>query len=146
MSYPYYAKDAALGDSTYFRHIDLNVALLSSEERGASQIQGSVTLDDEYEDGQMCTIIVPKMHKPGKLSLWWNEVKKRGLDTNSFKQSIRPSMFTDEDARMLGTTWKSVPCRRGQVLITDPKLPHGSDGPTRFRLRTMLLSPENRQK
>ena len=66
VSYPYYAKFAVEGDSTYFRHIDVNIPDLLAHARGSSQIQGTVSLDNETEDN--CTVLLPGMHK--KLQQW----------------------------------------------------------------------------
>jgi hypothetical protein len=38
VSYLYYAKYSVVRDSTYFRHIDLNILLIVLEERGTSMI------------------------------------------------------------------------------------------------------------
>ena len=40
ISYPYYTKYTVPGDQTFFRHIDINIKRLISEERGANMIQG----------------------------------------------------------------------------------------------------------
>ena len=49
MSYPYYKKSAKRDDSTFFRHIDLNIPDLLRG-RGANQIQGTVSFTDETSD------------------------------------------------------------------------------------------------
>jgi hypothetical protein len=61
VSYPYYAKYATKGDSTFFRHIDINIADLAENGRGANMIQGTVSLDNEMDDD--CTVILPGMHR-----------------------------------------------------------------------------------
>jgi hypothetical protein len=53
ISYPYYTKYTRPGDSTYFRHIDLNIADAVYTGRGVDIIQGSVSWDDEDDDN--CT-------------------------------------------------------------------------------------------
>lgn len=58
VSYPYYAKYAKKGDSTYFKHIDLNIPELLANGRGCYQIQGTVSLDNETADN--CTRDAPK--------------------------------------------------------------------------------------
>jgi hypothetical protein len=134
VSYPYYAKYAVKGENTYFRHIDLNIPDLIGNARGSCMIQGSVSLDDEDESN--CTVILPGMQH--KLVAWWKRVVARGQETNGFVHRITEQMFTEEDAKILGTNWKRVPCKRGEVRITLPHLPHGADGPSTGTRRTML--------
>ena len=74
VSYPYYTKFAQKGDSTVFRHIDMNIEQFLESGRGANIIQGSVSLDDEGPDTG-CTIIVPGMHR--RLAEWWSDAKAR---------------------------------------------------------------------
>jgi hypothetical protein len=134
VSYPYYAKYAVKGDATYFRHIDLNVPDLLASHRGANMIQGSVSLDDEDESS--CTVILAGMQN--QLAAWWDRIVERGQETNGFVHRITETMFTREDADALGVDWKKVPCKRGEVRITSPYLPHGADGPSTRTRRTML--------
>ena len=93
MSYPYYMKYAKKDDATHFRHIDLNVPDLIKG-RGAHQIQGSVsfTLEDETN----CTEMLLGMHK--HLQAWWDQVSRRGLNTDGFVHHIENTMFTLQDA------------------------------------------------
>ena len=58
ISYPYYVKAQVPGNSTFFRHIDLNIPTLVADKRGHSLIQGSLSLDDEYKDD--CTEIAAR--------------------------------------------------------------------------------------
>jgi hypothetical protein len=137
VSYPYYTKHAEAGDNTYFRHIDLNIPDLLAKSRGASMIQGSVSLDDEGDNN--CTIILPGMHQ--KLGLWWERLQARDQvkgATASYVHRITEPMFPESDAIALGINWQKVPCRRGHVRVTLPHLPHGADGPTITTRRTML--------
>jgi hypothetical protein len=134
VSYPYYAKYAVEGDQTYFRHIDLNIPDLLSNSRGAYMIQGSVSIDDE--SSQNCTVILPGMQH--KLQEWWDICIARGQDTAGFVHRITERMFTKDDAARLGIDWKPVPCRRGEVRVTMPHIPHGADGPSVGTRRTML--------
>lgn len=133
VSYPYYAKYAVKGDSTQFRHIDLNVRQLISSNRGGAMIQGSVSLDDE--DELNCTMVLPGMQ--WKLGEWWQRVCERGQQADGFVYRLTPQVFTREDATALGTDWKGVPCRRGEVRVTLPQIPHGA-GPSTGTRRTML--------
>jgi hypothetical protein len=134
VSYPYYAKYAVQGDNTYFRHIDLNVPELIANDRGQNMIQGSVSLDDE--DKTNCTVILPGMQH--KLKEWWPRVVARGQGTDGFVHRISDQVFSKKDAEDLGIDWKRVPCRRGEVRVTLPQLPHGADGPSTGVRRTML--------
>jgi hypothetical protein len=45
------------------------------EDRGGFQIQGSLSLDDEYPGS--CTEVVPGMHKPENLKFWYKQVVNR---------------------------------------------------------------------
>ena len=47
-------------------------------------------------------------------------------------------MVTQADMDEIGIHWKVVPCKKGQVRVTMPTLPHGADGPTTGTRRTML--------
>jgi len=134
VTYPYYAKYAVEGDLTYFRHLDLNIPQLIANGRGACMIQGSVSLDEEDETN--CTVLIPGIQH--KLGEWWGRCVARGQETDGFVHRITEQMFTREDAEVLGVDWKRVPCRRGEVRVTLPHLPHGSDGPSTGIRRTML--------
>ena len=134
VSYPYYAKYAVAGDRTYFRHIDVNVPDLLGSARGSNMIQGSVSIDNETE--QDCTVIIAGMHN--KLREWWEHCVSRGQETSGFVHRITEQMFTRGDAQKLGVDWKRVPCQQGEVRVTLPHIPHGSDGPCARTRRTML--------
>lgn len=134
VTYPYYTKFARPGDKTYFRHIDLNVPSLINAERGAALIQGSLLLDDEDDDN--CTVLIAGMQH--KLADWWARCVAQGQETDGFVHRITETMFTEEDANVLGCSWKKVPCRRGEVRVTLPHLPHSQDGPASIVRRTML--------
>ena len=134
VSYPYYAKYAHEGDNTFFRHIDLNIKELASSDRGASMIQGTVSLDDENDDD--CTMILPGMHK--HIKEWEEILTTRGLSTGALVHRIQDSMFTSEDEKTFDTKWTPQPCQTGQVRVTLPHLPHGAYGPAKGKRRTML--------
>ncbi|CAM6002997.1 unnamed protein product [Sphagnum balticum] len=134
VSYPYYAKYSVTGDSTYFRHIDLNVPQMVNQKRGVNMIQGFVSMLDE--DDTNCTIMLTGMHKC--LGEWWDRVVKRGQGTDGYVHRVTEAMFTREDAAILGVDWKHVPGKRGQARIFVPLLPHGADGPA-VRERRILL-------
>jgi hypothetical protein len=97
-------------------------------------IQGSVSIDNETN--QDCTVIIAGMHR--KLQQWWDICIARGQETSGFVHRITDQMFTPNDAKKLNVDWKRVPCRRGEVRVTLPHIPHGADGPTVSTRRTML--------
>ena len=134
VSYPYYAKYAHEGDNTFFRHIDVNVKELATSGRGANMIQGSVSLDDEREDD--CTMILPGMHR--HIQAWDEVLTARGRSTGALVHRICDDMFTPDDEKQFDTQWTPQPCRRGQVRVTLPHLPHGAYGPAKGTRRTML--------
>lgn len=134
VSYPYYAKYASKGDQTFFRHIDVNIPDLIATNRGASMIQGTVSLDDE--DDSNCTEILPGMHR--HLHTWWDRVVARGKDTNGFVHRISTDVYSNDDIDFFGIDWTKQPCPRGGIRVTLPHLPHGAQGPSSCTRRTML--------
>lgn len=120
VAYPYYAKYAVGGDSTYFRHIDMNIPKDLADGHGGNIIQGSVSLDDETDEG--CTEILPGFHQ--NIREWWARVDERGDATNGHVHSMEGLMLP-EDATAYGE-FVPVPCQRGDVRITMPEIPHGS--------------------
>ncbi|CAD6448151.1 df26889f-7eb2-456f-a59f-8e900f60c752 [Sclerotinia trifoliorum] len=116
LSYPYYAKYSEIDDKHQttggFEHIDQNVEKLLSGESGLkSQVQGSISFDDE--SSQNCTKIAPGFHKPGVLEKWWKELlehhRKNGPVTR-----ILPSAQLK---------WEAAPCRKGEARFTMPQIP-----------------------
>jgi hypothetical protein len=134
VSYPYYAKYTHPGDSTFFRHIDINIKDLAKTGRGSNMIQGTLSIDDEASDD--CTMILPGMHK--NIVEWEKILESRGLSTKAMVHRIKDSMFTEEDEKKFGTKWTPQPCQSGQVRVTLPHLPHGAYGPAKNVRRTML--------
>jgi Phytanoyl-CoA dioxygenase (PhyH) len=134
VSYPYYAKYQKEGDSTYFRHIDVNLKDLVEHDRGKYQIQGTVSLDDEFEDD--CTEIVPGMHQ--KLAEWMPDLQKRGTFKFGGQVNSMHNTFIEEDEQKFKTKWVAVPCKAGDARITQPHLPHGAKGPA-VRVRRTIL-------
>jgi len=139
ISYPYYTKYQQTGDSTSFRHIDLNIPQLVNNQRGYSLIQGSVSLDDEEPDD--CTELLLGMHK--HLKQWWREVSGR-LERKGKKPKdgavivIRPEMWDKRDIRKYGIDFTPQPCHQGQARVSLPHLPHGALGPAKRSRRTIL--------
>ncbi|KAL8651744.1 MAG: hypothetical protein Q9226_004573 [Calogaya cf. arnoldii] len=134
ISYPYYMKSTQVEDSTYFRHLDVNVPLLLLGGQGACQIQGTLTLTDETEDN--CTEMLIGAHR--WLPKWWDRIKQRKLDTNGHIHRIEPGMWTAEDIHDFGVDWKVLPCKKGTVRISMPHNPHGSKGPATGLRQTIL--------
>ena len=120
ISYPYYAKYAVGGDSTFFRHIDMNVPSYLENGHSSNIIQGSISLDDETEDG--CTEILPGFHK--NIGEWWATVEERGAGTNGYVHSM-DGLMLPADADKYGD-FVPVVCNRGDARITMPEIPHGS--------------------
>ena len=67
VSLPYYSKFAVTGDSTGFKHIDINIPQFLETGRGENIVQTAVSIDDEDED--RCTIIVRGFQDHTKE--WW---------------------------------------------------------------------------
>jgi hypothetical protein len=140
ISYPYYAKYAQPGDSTFFRHIDVNVSQYLVDGRGGNMIQGSVSLDDERPD--MCTEILPGFNTREKIADWHGRVAARVPTSvlDSFVNRVQDKkIWSAEDAAHFGTDFTPMPCNAGDVRITSPLLPHGSTSmPAEGVRRTML--------
>ena len=131
VSYPYYTKFAKSGDSTAFRHIDLNVPRYIQSGRGRNIIQGSVSLDNEtVESG--CTEIVPGFHK--HLEDWWTRAHERlpegtqNKGTGGWVHDVS-KLWSSEDGTRYGD-FIPVPCQRGDVRVTKPEIVHGSTATT----------------
>jgi hypothetical protein len=135
VSYPYYAKYQKEGDWTFFRHIDINIPDLAKAGRGAYQIQGTVSLDEERVDD--CTEIVPGMHH--HIQEWAETLEKReGVKLSGLVNAITDKVFSAEDKKKYKTDWIAVPCKKLQVRISQPHIPHGAQGPAKGVRRTML--------
>ncbi|MCJ1265821.1 hypothetical protein MMC22_005702 [Lobaria immixta] len=120
VSYPYYTKHAVMGDSTEFRHNDLNVPRFLANGDGANAIQGSMSLDDETPTS--CTEVLLGFHH--HLDSWWTKVEARGQATNGEVHDLS-TIWTKEDDEEYGP-FSAVPCQRGGVRVTRPDIPHGS--------------------
>ncbi|MCJ1396607.1 hypothetical protein MMC18_009498 [Xylographa bjoerkii] len=138
VSYPYYAKYTIPGDFTFFRHIDMNVRMYLENEHGKNIIQGSISLDDENEEG--CTEIVPGFHK--NIAHWWEAVCSRATAAGG-KAPDGPvtgleKIWTKEDAKNYGD-FVRIPCTKGTARITMPEILHGSTmNNGQVRRRTIL--------
>lgn len=135
VSYPYYAKFQHKGDATFFRHIDINILDLAKAGRGAYQIQGTTSLDNEFDDD--CTEIVPGIYN--NIDTWAKDLEGReGVKLSGLVNAINDKVFTAEDKKKYKTDWKGVPCKKLQVRISQPHIPHGAKGPAQRVRRTML--------
>lgn len=134
-SYPYYAKYNKKGDWTHFRHIDINIPQALENGKGVHQIQGTLSLDDE--DESRATIILAGTHIK-QLGQLWAKICARNQQTDGYIHRFTNPMVTKEDMEEIGIKWKAVPCKKGQVRVTSPTLPHGADGPATGTRRTML--------
>ena len=107
VSYPYYTKYTVSGDSTGFKHIDINIQKLLESGRGGNMVQTAVSMGDEFEDG--CTLVVPGFHR--HIGEWWGKMKGRGLTKNGLVQSVQES-YRKEDEKRYGS-FVPVVCKRG---------------------------------
>jgi hypothetical protein len=122
VSYPYYTKFARAGDSTGFKHIDINIPELLRSGRGENLVQSAVSLDEEWEGG--CTLIVPGFHK--QIGSWWKQVELRGDEKDGESHSVG-RIYKKEDAERYGEFVRIV-CGRGDVRLTMGGVIHGSTG------------------
>ena len=131
--YPYYVKYQVEGESTGFAHFDINVDEFVKTGRGKNIIQGSLSLDDENEDG--CTLLVLGFHR--RIHEWWARVKQRGQDSSGYTTNALKT-YLPADEKDFGEL-DPVPCRRGAVRITMPEILHGST-PTAKGIRRTLFN------
>lgn len=119
MSYPYYKKHAILGDRTWFRHIDVNVARAVQTQRGLHTIQGHEALNEE--DEQNCTEIVPDMRH--RLREWHNRVALSSPGSQQCCPQITKDLYSPEDTVHFQSDWTAMLCRSLDARITHPSLP-----------------------
>ncbi|KYG40345.1 hypothetical protein M433DRAFT_78201, partial [Acidomyces richmondensis BFW] len=134
ISYLYYTKSQQPRDPTAFRYIDYNIESIAASRR-VRQIQGLLFLNDEYADN--CTEIVPRIHR--HLLDWCSTLHQRGLASYGYIQAIEGDTLTEEDLEKYGTRWVPVPCKAGEIRVTDPRIPYGALGPAVRPRRTILL-------
>lgn len=135
ISYPYYAKDARLGDSTGFRRVDINLPLLAKKQYGINMIQGLVSITDEELND--CTEIVPGMHR---YTIEWHErVVKRGIELASEVIRIVGWVLTKGDLTEFVSAWRPVPCKKGGIRMTQLSIPYGALGLCKQPRQTMLV-------
>ncbi|KAJ5107262.1 hypothetical protein N7456_003937 [Penicillium angulare] len=138
VSFPYYTKNTKAGESTLFRHIDINVNIwnLLETDRGANGLQRSVSLTNE--DAKNSTEILPGMHDLSKLREWWEDIVGAPEDTDDFVQGMKPWMWTTEHAQMFNTDWQKEICQAGDVRLSLPTIPHGSTCNATITRRSIL--------
>ncbi|KAI8930553.1 hypothetical protein NX059_012163 [Plenodomus lindquistii] len=138
ISYPYYTKNAQPGDSTKFRHVDMNLAEALHSERGLRMIQGSVSLDDE--DKLNCTEYLGGFQAIWKDWARWQSEEGKNKNSRAYIQAWDDSEHFPEAARAKWPSvgWKRQICKKGEARITMPTLPHGSTGPATKQRRTVL--------
>jgi Phytanoyl-CoA dioxygenase (PhyH) len=127
VSFPYYTRHAMVGDSTAFKHVDLNIRRFLETGRGRNMVQTAVSMDDEDAEG--CTIIVPGFHK--HVREWWEGVVKGGGNKDGLVHGVGHIYRREEEERF--GRFVSVVCRRGDVRMTLPEILHGSTGCKRLR-------------
>jgi hypothetical protein len=137
ISYPYYTKYTHSGDSTFFRHIDLNISDAVGTGKGVELIQGSVSWDDE--DDQNCTEVLSGFHKIFDQYYEWR--KNSGIADCAGKiEGWDDAKHWPEECqkRWPGVKWEKIVCSAGEVRISDPRIVHGSTGPATKDRRTVL--------
>jgi len=142
MTHPYYAKYAREGDSTFFRHIDMNITQFLHDGRAGNMIQGSVSLDDEKDD--CCTEILVGLHTREKLKEWYERVASRAKGNkkvlDAFVNRIQDKeVWSQADIEHFQTDFEPMPCKKGDARITSPFLPHGSTETPKGAVRRTLL-------
>ncbi|KAJ5217659.1 uncharacterized protein N7469_011284 [Penicillium citrinum] len=137
ISFPYYTKSAYPGEDTEFIHIDLAIGDYLATGRGGYALQGSVSFTDEDEDN--CSIVLPMLHKREILQRYWDMIKDDpDASVTGHTVAIAPWMWGPEFIRELGTDFERAICMKGDVRLTLPTIPHGSNGPATRLRRTIM--------
>lgn len=127
VSYPYYGKMTRKDDRIEFSHIDINIKRYLEEGRGASAIQGSLTLQGESDDN--CTWIIKGMHNEAKMRKWYQMMVDRRCELpGGFVSKITNKHWTDAEKATFKTDWTRQVAGDCVVRISSPTLPHGSRG------------------
>ncbi|KAF2726457.1 hypothetical protein EJ04DRAFT_530260 [Polyplosphaeria fusca] len=136
ISYPYYTKFAKPGDKTRFRHVDINLGQAALRQGNEEMIQGSVSWDDE--DPTNCTPILTRFHHHLAEYQQWRVAK--GMDKKGAIEAWQDNVDWPQElrSRWPEVRWVNTICKPGMVRISDPRLPHGSNGPATKIRRTML--------
>lgn len=125
ISYPYYCKYTTKSSKTGFLHCDLN-PWDASTGYGTKAIQGSVSLIDEAADH--CTVIIPGFHM--NVGQWRDTYEARGgRPLKGPVVNFKPTVYTAADKETFGD-FTAVPCQAGNIRVTHPLIPHGSNAAT----------------
>jgi len=127
ISYPYYTMYGKEGDSSVFKHVDLNIPRFLRSGRGGNMVQTAILMDDELADS--CTIIIPGFQK--HVGEWWNRVMMWGEDKGGLVDEVG-EIYKEADQVKFGR-FEPVVCRRGDVWMTVPQMIHGCTGCKRQR-------------
>jgi hypothetical protein len=137
VTYPYWAKFAKPNDPTAFTHMDQNPKDMKVKPELKLLIQGSVSIDDEFQNDKMPTIIIKGMHLWH--DRWVADLVARGADKGGPIQNVESGkQWTPADKAKYGADFEPVPCRPYNVRVSRPDLAHGARGPAEVERRTIL--------
>jgi hypothetical protein len=123
ISVPYYTKDVQVGESTGFAHLDMDVNFEYQQgKKVMNMIQGSMSLNDEEEDG--CTVLIKGFHR--HIYSWWERVLQRGISrhTKTGNTNIK-NLYRPDDEIRYGKL-EPTPCPQGGIRLSRAELIHGS--------------------
>jgi len=83
-------------------------------------------------------MLVPGMHLKPKFNAWCDILKNRNLFKGGKIESVDNKNMSATIMSKLKVRKEHVPCKRGEVRVSMPHLPHGSTGPASIDRRTML--------
>jgi hypothetical protein len=122
IAYPYNTKNAAPGQKTGFKHLDLDLKRHQNEGLGKNMVQSSVSLTDENEKG--CTQVVRGFHKHFQE---WVQTKEDAINSRVSPHSTTDmkDMYTAEDEDRFGEL-KPAPCPAWGIRLSRSDIIHGS--------------------
>jgi hypothetical protein len=133
ISYPYYTKDTETEESTGFTHLDLNLRSFIKTGKGGNIVQGALALTDETD--RNCTVLVPGFQE--YIREWWNDLTARGMGDTAGSTTNLKGLYTPADRKKYGE-FQPVPCKRGDIRITLPQIPHGSSAKSDGRRKVVF--------
>jgi hypothetical protein len=89
--------------------------------KGANIVRGALALDDEDDDN--ATVLVKGFHH--HMERWYNKIQSRNQQIPNGETTDLKTLYTASDREEFGD-YVPVPCKRGEVRITLPTIPHGS--------------------
>jgi hypothetical protein len=89
--------------------------------KGANIVQGALALDDEDDDN--ATVLVKGFHH--HMERWYNKIQSRNQQIPNGETTDLKTLYTASDREEFGY-YVPVPCKREEVRITQPTIPHGS--------------------